>query len=121
MATVLNTKDVRKGDYIMLCTDGVCNQVDDDEMADILFNSEMSDENKMSMIAQMCIDSDDNNTAILIPIVDVVTDINYADSDDSNVGTKKIPFPGESTIVEIESTQQQKGNRLLNWIKELFN
>ena len=121
MATVLNTKDVRKGDYIMLCTDGVCNQVDDDEMADILFNSEMSDENKMSMIAQMCIDSDDNNTAILIPIVDVATEIKSADSEDSNEGTKKFPFPGESTIVEIESTQQQKGSRLLNWIKELFN
>lgn len=121
MATVLNTKDVRKGDYIMLCTDGVCNQVDDDEMADILFNSEMSDENKMSMIAQMCIDSDDNNTAILIPIINVVTDIKSAEPAYSNEGTKKIPFPGESTIVEIESTQHQKGNRLLNWIKELFN
>ena len=121
MATVLNTKDVRKGDYIMLCTDGVSNQVDDDEMAEILFNSEMSDENKMSMIAQMCIDSDDNNTAILIPIVDVVADTIIADSGDSNVGTKKFPFSGESTIVEIESTQQQKGNRLLNWIKKIFN
>ena len=120
MATVLNTKDILSGDYILLCTDGVCNQIDDDEISDILFNSEMSDEVKLSTMAQMCKESDDNNTAILIPIANVVADKQEMNSAESSSGTKKFPYSG-STIEEIESTQRQNGTRFFNWIKQIFN
>ena len=120
MATVLNTKDVREGDYFLLCTDGVCNQVDDDEITDILFNDDMSDEVKMSTIAQMCTDSDDNNTAILIPIIKVIADNVDVQSAESKSGTKKFPY-SESSVEEIESTQRKKNTGVIEWIKQLFN
>jgi serine/threonine protein phosphatase PrpC len=120
MATVLNTKDILSGDYILLCTDGVCNQIDDDEISDILFNSEMSDEVKLSTMAQMCKESDDNNTAILIPVANVVADKQEMKSVESSGGTKKFSF-SNSTIEEIESTQRQRGTRFFHWIKQIFN
>ena len=120
MATVLSTKDVRKGDYILLCTDGVCNQIDDEEITDILFNEEMSDDIKMSTIAQMCSDSDDNNTAILIPVIKVVADNVDIQSAESKSGTKKFPY-SESSVEEIESTQRKKNTGVIEWIKQLFN
>lgn len=120
MATVLNTKDICKGDYILLCTDGVCSQIDDDDITDILLNTEMSDDIKMSTIAQMCNDSDDNNTAILIPVVNVVADIQEIKSAELSEGTKKIPYI-DSTIEEIESVQRQNGTRIFNWITQIFN
>lgn len=120
MATVLSTKDVREGDYILLCTDGVCNQVDDDEITDILFNEDMSDEIKMSTIAQMCSDSDDNNTAILIPVMKVVADKMELEPAESKSGTKKFPY-SESSVEEIESTQRKKNTGVIEWIKQLFN
>ncbi len=120
MATVLSTKDILDGDYIFLCTDGVCNQMDDDEIIDILSNSEMSDEVKLSTMAQMCKESDDNNTAILIPIANVVADKQEIKSVESSGGTKKFLFL-ESTIEEIESIQRQNGMRFINWVKQIFN
>lgn len=120
MATVLNTKDVHEGDYILLCTDGVCDQVDDDEITDILFNEDMSDEIKMSTIAQMCSDSDDNNTAILIPVMKVVADKMELEPAESKSGTKKFPY-SESSVEEIESTQRKKNTGVIEWIKQLFN
>lgn len=120
MATVLNTKDVREGDYFLLCTDGVCNQVDDDEITDILFNDDMSDEVKMSTIAQMCTDSDDNNTAILIPVIKVVADNMELKPAESKSGTRKFPYSG-SSVEEIESTQRKKNTGVIEWIKQLFN
>lgn len=120
MATVLNTKDICKGDYILLCTDGVYGQIADDEIADILLDTTMSDDIKISTIAQMCNDSDDNNTAILIPIVNVVADIQEGKPAESSGGTKKLPYIN-SAIEEVESVQRQKGTRILNWIKQIFN
>ena len=120
MATVLSTKDVSEGDYILLCTDGVCNQIDDDEITDILFDEDMSDEIKMSTIAQMCSDSDDNNTAVLIPVIKVVADNVDVQSAESKSGTKKFPY-SESSVEEIESTQRKKNTGVIEWIKQLFN
>ena len=120
MATVLNTKDVRDGDYFFLCTDGVCNQIDDDEITDILFNEDMSDGIKMSTIAQMCSDSDDNNTAILVPVIKVVADKMELEPAESKSGTKKFPY-SESSVEEIESTQRKKNTGVIEWIKQLFN
>ncbi len=120
MATVLSTKDVREGDYILLCTDGVCNQIDDDEITDILFDEDMSDEIKMSTIAQMCSDSDDNNTAILIPVIKVVADNVDVQSAESKSGTKKFPY-SESSVEEIESTQRRKNTGVMEWIKKMLN
>lgn len=120
MATVMSTKDVREGDYILLCTDGVCNQIDDDEITDILFNEEMSDEIKMSTIAQMCSNSDDNNTAILIPVINVIADNVDIQPSESKSGTKKFPC-SESSVEEIESTQRKKMTGVIEWLKQLFN
>lgn len=120
MATVLNTKDVREGDYILLCTDGVCNQIDDDEITDILFNEDMSNEIKMSTIAQICSDSDDNNTAILIPVIKVLADNVDIQPSESKSGTKKFPYSGGS-VEEIESTQRKKTTGFIEWLKQLFN
>lgn len=120
MATVLNTKDVCNGDYILLCTDGVCNQIEDDIITDILFNKETGDEIKMSIIAQICSDSDDNNTAILIPVINVVADKLDVQSAESKSDTKKIPCLGGS-VEEIESMQRKKATGIIERMLHLFN
>lgn len=119
MAAVLNTTDVCAGDYIFMCTDGVYSQLADDEIADILFDDTIADEVKMSQIAQMCYDSDDNNTAVLIPVIDVATDISGEQSTESNSATKKLLYPCGS-VEEIESIQQSKKNTIVKWVKKLF-
>lgn len=119
-ATVLQTKDIQEGDYILLCTDGVCSQIDDNEITDIILNTDLDDEKKMSVLAQMCIDSDDNNTAILIPIAHVVADNLNIEPVESIDGTKRFPY-SLSTLEEIESIQRKKSSGMLDWLKQIFN
>ncbi|MBR1474606.1 MAG: protein phosphatase 2C domain-containing protein [Muribaculaceae bacterium] len=74
MATMVCTDDVEPGDYFLLCSDGVLHGLSDDQLATVLLNESMSDELKLNQIAQMCENSDDNNTAILIPVCGVMRD-----------------------------------------------
>lgn len=120
MATVMRTKDVRNGDYILLCTDGMYNQVDDDELMNIILDTDVCNEEKVKTLAQMCKDSDDNNTAILIPIIKVESD-NLDDNSIEVTGETKKFSHSDSTLEEIESTQRQKETRLQKWIKQIFN
>lgn len=120
MATVMRTQDILANDYFLLCTDGVYNKISDEEMMCILFNQDINDNKKVETIAKRCKDSDDNNTAILISIAAVESDVVSINSLQSSEGTKKLPFERKGTE-EIESIQQPKGNGLVNWVKRIFN
>lgn len=69
-ATVVNITDVRKGDYVFLCSDGVLKRLSDQSLVELL-SGDSSDAEKCAKIASMSVDSDDNNTAYLISVADV--------------------------------------------------
>lgn len=66
-ATVVNITDVRRGDYVLMCSDGVLKRLSDDAIVDII-GSDRSDAEKCAKIATMSVDSDDNNTAYLVSV-----------------------------------------------------
>lgn len=66
-ATVVNITDVRKGDYVFMCSDGVLKRLSDDRLVELL-SSDRSDAEKCAQIASMSVDSDDNNTAYLVSV-----------------------------------------------------
>lgn len=121
MATVLKTKDIEKGDYFLLCTDGVLHNMSDEQILNLLRNS-MPDEQKMREMAQRCADSSDNNTACLIRVDDVAMDedeVSHALNEDSN-DTRKASTEYLS-IEEIESVQQpHKEGVFSRIIKRIF-
>lgn len=69
-ATACQTPDVRDGDYFLLCSDGVLDKVDEDVIVDIICGS-WDDQQKAGILAERCASSQDNNTAILIPVAEV--------------------------------------------------
>lgn len=73
-ATSVNVADVRQGDYVFLCSDGVLKCVSDDMIVQIL-SSQASDAEKCAQIAALCVTSDDNNTAYLVSVASVVADV----------------------------------------------
>ena len=123
MATVMRTVDVADGDYFFLCTDGVLHQVTDEELVDIL-SSDESDKVKMQQIAKMSEDSEDNNTAYLVSVAQVVADAGTVQeaeqTDDDSHTTKKIKVVPQ-THEEIESIQKQSNMGLWNWFKKLLS
>ncbi len=120
-ATVALTTDIKVGDYFFMCSDGVLSCISDDELLETL-DLEMDDEKKMSHIANKCIDSTDNNTAILIPISEV----------EEEGGRHEAPFLSEDTNVthlfeekshmvsEIFSTQKPQSSKITQIFKRLF-
>ena len=66
-ATVAHVADVMEGDVFLLCSDGVTDCLTDTELADILLQR-IPLRDRVTQLARMCADSDDNNTCIAIEI-----------------------------------------------------
>ena len=118
-ASVMLENDVKAGDYFLLCSDGVSGMIDDDSLIQVVLNPELSDERKMTEIARLCEDSDDNNTATLIPGVAAEYDNVIADETSPEGPTKRLKNPSKG-IEDIESNKGKNGSRFSNWILNIF-
>lgn len=79
--------DIRAGDYIMLCTDGVMENLTD-EMVRFIFAPYRTPSEIADLITRHCSLSSDNHTALILPVVEVDdTDRTYIVQDD------RIPEP----------------------------
>ncbi len=67
MATVVHIADVRKGDYFYLCSDGMLEAMDDDELLSIV-SSKDSDEAKAEKLERLTAGNADNHSAYLIHV-----------------------------------------------------
>ena len=67
---VAELKDIKEGDYLFLCSDGVTESIDDRTLVEIITKREMPDHEKMNRIKHICLEnSTDNHSAYLIPFV----------------------------------------------------
>lgn len=64
--------DIQKGDLFMLCTDGVYEHMNDDELCALLTDPNITDVQRVQSILHECIDNTDNHTAIVIRVQDVL-------------------------------------------------
>jgi len=68
--------DIRSGDVFFMCTDGVLESFSDKDLVDTIFHND-SGEAIISVIKQICtVNSNDNYSALLIPLTEVVFDEN---------------------------------------------
>ena len=65
------TTDVQAGDYFYLCSDGMLEQMDDEQLLEILCASDLTDQQKRDTLRQATADNKDNHSAILIHIKSV--------------------------------------------------
>ena len=120
MAMVFNTEDVRKGDYFFLCTDGVLHRISDNSLEDIL-TSNRSNQEKMDSMASLCMDSPDNNTAILIQVAGVEEDEEQADDSQNGNPRTQLIQRGKCSSVELSSEPDTKDGFWKRIKKKLFN
>lgn len=69
-ATLVHITDVRPGDYFYLCSDGMLEKMEDDELLSIL-KMDVSDEEKAAELVKRTEENADNHSAYLIHIKDV--------------------------------------------------
>ena len=74
-ADIYSFSDIQKGDYFFLCCDGVLEQLTNDKLCTILSDKNLSDNQKLDSIKQVCDGkTKDNYTCYLIPIDDVMVE-----------------------------------------------
>jgi len=69
-ATLVHITDIRPGDYFYLCSDGMLEEMEDDELISIL-QAPSTDEQKMEELVRLTQENFDNHSAYLIHIKDV--------------------------------------------------
>lgn len=124
IADVIQLNDIEPGDYFFLCTDGVIQQLDEEDLFNILGGKE-GDEEKMKRIEECCSNSSDNNTACLIPVQMVSMEEedlpiwNVDEGEERNITLmleKNIPV-----ITEIQPVKEASlKTKLVDFIKTLF-
>lgn len=93
-ATLVHITDIRPGDYFYLCSDGMLEKMEDDELLSIL-KTDASDEQKVAELIKRTEDNADNHSAYLIRVKEVVHE------------------PGDDLLVSDEEEARQK-NKALN-------
>ncbi|MCQ2260698.1 MAG: protein phosphatase 2C domain-containing protein [Bacteroidales bacterium] len=71
VADIAHLTDVREGDYFFMCSDGMLDQMDDDNLRFIFSKPGATDEEKVQMLKGSSLDSHDNHSAHIIHIVKV--------------------------------------------------
>ena len=82
---IIHITDIKPGDYFYLCSDGMLEQMEDDELFRLL-SSKGSDEKKLRQLLAATSDSKDNHSAYIIHVESVT----HEDSDDLNTVNEEL-------------------------------
>ncbi len=77
-------RDIRPGDYFFLCTDGMLEYMDDDALCMIFSHDGGNDHNKHGLLLKATANNEDNHSAIIVHILEVIKDMQDDDTYDSN-------------------------------------
>lgn len=66
--------DIRPGDYFMLCTDGMLENMNDDAIRIIFSHDGGTDHNKHGLLMKATANNEDNHSAIIVHILEVIND-----------------------------------------------
>ena len=98
-ADIYHTHDIKPGDYFMLCSDGILEQMEDENIKYIFSPRVKSPEDKVKMIIDVTAQNHDNHTAILVHITDVID---------------PIPVCPPAPVVETESNIEKPADNIDN-------
>lgn len=87
-ADIYHSNDIKQGDYFMLCSDGILEHMEDDNIKYIFSAKGGDDLKKVDMLIKATNHNHDNHSAIIIHVIDVIDPI-VANADNSSVARKE--------------------------------
>lgn len=117
-ADIAHATDIKPGDYFLLCSDGMLEEMNDKELVDLL-SEDTTDEIKRKTLIEKTKHNKDNHSAILVHISDVEVEDNddYCLSDETVTNSNAIllekEMKGNQQSVSVSSTAKGSHSFLL--------
>jgi len=105
--------NVKKGDYFLLCSDGVLEFMTDEILVSILQNKEKNNTEKLHQIKEFCKENNtkDNNTAYLIELNEISEDVEV-EINENEPTTKEVIKEQEETEEKQVTTQSHETQKI---------
>lgn len=97
---IYHTKDIKPGDVFFLCSDGILEELYDEDLCSMLTNTDYTDEQRLQILLTFCEGNKDNHTAWLVRV-------NSCDS--------SVYQPVKKVIKEVVPTGII--NRIMSWLR----
>ena len=134
-ADVIHITDILSGDYFYMCSDGMLEQMSNDELMSV-FSSEATDKEKQKQLIEATANNQDNHSAWLIHIKEVIEEdgdialeneeptsrcnaINIIPADNGEADVRIIN-EDDVVVVSEPPTPKKKQKPFLKWIKWIF-
>lgn len=113
-------KDVKPGDYFYMCSDGMLEQMEDQELVAILSDDSTTDEQKKEILLEKTAENKDNHSAFLIHVLDVQGDSPLAlvDSSEEEPVIMMLDADNEPVEERDESLVESTSSKVVPSIKE---
>lgn len=106
---IYETSDIRSGDYIYMCSDGMLEQADMEDgtsIRNVFSKAGGSDADKIKILRKVTEDNQDNHSAIIIHITDVIDDKmerkdRKTEDSDPETNQRKKSSTGKSLVIRI--------------------
>lgn len=135
-ADIIHITDIQSGDYFYMCSDGMLEQMSNDELLTLL-SSEETDEEKQKQLIEATVNNQDNHSAWLIHIKEVIEEkgdealeneeptsrcnaLNILPVVDSDSDVQTINDEDDVVMVSEPPTPKKKQKPFLKWIKWIF-
>ena len=94
-ADIYHTADIKKGDFFYMCSDGMLEQMEDENLLFNFSEATGDDENKVKILTQATSQNSDNHSAIIVHVLDVIGSLPIEASPSVPVNNKPEPIMAE--------------------------
>lgn len=102
---IYHTVDIKPGDYFYMCSDGMLEQMEDENLLFNFSEATGDDENKVNILTQATSQNQDNHSAIIIHVLDVIDPLPVETAPVQPVANKPAPIMAEVD----EDSQDEEG------------